>query len=147
MGARLLQLFKPSSARMELLACEMVAYAERCAALGATAGQYLAAVLGLPFSRESMLVDSATVGGLKSPFHFYLIFNLQIVRVRTVPPRFPENAVTRFRHSGAKLIKKFPNPQILSQFTLFFRSQCRNPANLSLSTLFFPFKKCDSKND
>ena len=75
MGARLFcGSFKPSAARMELLACEMVAYAERCAALGATAGQYLAAVLGCHSLAESMLVDSASVGGLKSPFHFYLIF-------------------------------------------------------------------------
>lgn len=74
MGARLFcGLFKPSSARMELLACEMVAYAERCAALGATAGQYLAAVLGCHSLAESMLVDSATVGGLKSSFHFMII--------------------------------------------------------------------------
>lgn len=64
----------PPVTRMELLACDVVAYAERCAALGATAGKYLAAVLGCHSLAESMLVDSATVGGLKSPFHFYLIF-------------------------------------------------------------------------
>lgn len=53
----------------------MVGYCKRCATFGATARENFAAVFSGHSLAEAVLVDSSAVGGLKSSFHFYLLFN------------------------------------------------------------------------
>lgn len=56
-----------------LLAGDVVGNGKRSATFGATTSQNLAAIFGSHSLAEAMLVDSATVGGLKSSFHFMII--------------------------------------------------------------------------
>ncbi len=56
-----------------LLAGDVVRYCERSATFGATTSQNLTAIFGSHSLAEAMFVDSATVGGLKSSFHFMII--------------------------------------------------------------------------
>ncbi len=70
-----------------LLAGDVVGNCERSATFGATTSQNLTAIFGSHSLAEAMFVDSATVGGLKSSFHFMIIlifFGKEcVVRIRS----------------------------------------------------------------
>ena len=53
-----------------LFACDVFGNTQGVAAFGATCGQHLTAILCSHSQTEAVLVDSATVRGLESPFHF-----------------------------------------------------------------------------
>ena len=53
-----------------LFTCDVFGNTQGVAAFGTTCGQHLTAILCSHSQTEAVLVDSATVRGLESPFHF-----------------------------------------------------------------------------